>query len=88
MANPPTLTTAEDLEQANKIAPTDPTKAEELYHRILSHQTSKYGYLSITVSTNVCLLQPVHTDEPADEDALRDQETALVKLGALYRDHK
>lgn len=24
----------------------------------------------------------------ADEDALRDQETALIKLGALYRDHK
>lgn len=27
-------------------------------------------------------------DSVADEDALRDQEQALIKLGALYRDHK
>ena len=83
MASAQAMTTSQDLEQANKIAPTDPTKAEELYRGILSHQTSK-------------LLQPKpschcawnNSDDLADEDALRDQETALIKLGALYRDHK
>jgi hypothetical protein len=41
MASTQALTMSEDLEQANNIAPTDPTKAEELYRGILSHQTSK-----------------------------------------------
>ena len=41
MASAQAMTTSQDLEQANKMAPTDPTKAEELYRGILSHQTSK-----------------------------------------------
>lgn len=69
--------TSADLEQANSLASTDPTKAEELYRGILSNQTSMSSVPTL-----------YEADNSADEDALRDQETALVKLGALYRDHK
>jgi hypothetical protein len=40
MGNPPASTTAQELEEANRIAPTDAAKAEELYRGILSRQTS------------------------------------------------
>lgn len=83
MASAQAMTTSQDLEQANKIAPTDPTKAEELYRGILSHQTSKLIQPKPFRSSCVELFLRI-----ADEDALRDQETALIKLGALYRDHK
>jgi hypothetical protein len=49
MATQPVPATAEDLEQANKIASTDPTKAEELYRGILSHQTSKSSTSTLSV---------------------------------------
>jgi hypothetical protein len=39
MSTEPISKTSADLEQANSIAPTDPTKAEELYRGILSEQT-------------------------------------------------
>ena len=50
MSTEPISKTSADLEQANSIAPTDPTKAEELYRGILSEQTCMSSKIK-TVST-------------------------------------
>jgi hypothetical protein len=90
MANSPESTTAEELLQANKVASTDAAKAEELYRGILSRQTSMFSLYPLR--GREWATDPQYFDKQADsiadEDALRDQEQALIKLGALYRDHK
>ncbi|KAF7974169.1 hypothetical protein HWV62_13295 [Athelia sp. TMB] len=66
--------TEKALVEAEKNAKTNPARAEQLYKQILS---------STAESTNA--------DAPqtgAKAQSLRDQETALVKLGELYRDTK
>ena len=57
-------TLEQQLEQAQALAKSEPTRAEALYKEILK--------------------------KPASDNAeeLRHQETALVKLGELYRDQK
>lgn len=65
--------TSDLLAQAESIASSNPSRAENLYKQILNDTAA---------STS---------NETRDEESsqnLRDQETALVKLGALYRDQK
>jgi hypothetical protein len=66
------------IDQAAAESSSNPSKAEEIYRQILDSKARTV----ITFRT-----PPLHRDLRAeDEDGLRDQETALVKLGALYRD--
>jgi hypothetical protein len=67
--------TARLLEHANGLRQSDPAAAESNYRSVLSKQTSEWPDLaSLTVT--------------ADEQELKDQEAALLKLGSLYRDEK
>ncbi|ORX34352.1 hypothetical protein BD324DRAFT_609994 [Kockovaella imperatae] len=65
--------TSEALDQASSMTKSDPAKAEELYRGILSRKAARER---LTMGTGI-----------ADEDELRDQESGLVKLAGLYRDH-
>ncbi|TFK37087.1 PCI domain-containing protein [Crucibulum laeve] len=68
------MSTAELLKQAEASSSSNPKQAEQLYKRILSDASSTK-----------------EKETPTDAEAaqsLRDQETALVKLGELYRDQK
>jgi 26S proteasome regulatory subunit N6 len=67
-------TTPALLKQAESSAQSNPAQAEQLYKQILS---------STAASTNSNAPQTGEKDQ-----SLRDQETALVKLGELYRDQK
>ncbi|KAF9047153.1 PCI-domain-containing protein [Hymenopellis radicata] len=71
--SPPT--TAQLLAEADSASKTDTKRAEALYKQILSSSTS-------TPSTS---LEDVQQQKA---QTLRDQETALVNLGQLYRDQK
>ncbi|KAG5642572.1 hypothetical protein DXG03_002559 [Asterophora parasitica] len=70
---PSTPTPAELLTQAAAAAPTDPKRAEALYKRILD-------------DTAASTSNDIRTEEASQ--SLREQETALVKLGELYRDQR
>ncbi|ETW86375.1 hypothetical protein HETIRDRAFT_438720 [Heterobasidion irregulare TC 32-1] len=65
-------TTQQLLEEAQSAASTDTKRAEAIYKGILS--------AAATTASN-------HVSEERDQ-SLRDQETALVKLGELYRDNQ
>lgn len=65
-------TTQQLLEEAQSAALTDTKRAEAIYKGILS--------AAATTASN-------HVSEERDQ-SLRDQETALVKLGELYRDNQ
>lgn len=66
-------TTSQPLAEAESAVQSNPQRAEALYKQILESPPSK--------STG--------EDAQADQAAiLRDQETALVNLGKLYRDQK
>ncbi|KII89171.1 hypothetical protein PLICRDRAFT_53638 [Plicaturopsis crispa FD-325 SS-3] len=68
------MSTLSLLEEAQSIAATNPTRAEQLYKEILS---------------NTAASTSDDTPRTSERDqSLRDQETALVKLGELYRDQK
>lgn len=80
-------TSADDLlQQAEQSAKSDPKRAEQIYSDIL-------GMSSKTRCANLAHFQ---TDKPIDKEAtttetagtLRHQETALIKLGELYRDQQ
>jgi hypothetical protein len=70
------------IEQANAALPTDPRRAEKIYNQIL--QSSPCKTCRIAINHGLTLLPPA----ASDPELLRDQETALVKLGELYRDEK
>uniref|UniRef100_A0A8H7Y212 PCI domain-containing protein n=1 Tax=Psilocybe cubensis TaxID=181762 RepID=A0A8H7Y212_PSICU len=73
MASTSTSTSVSDLlARADTLAKSNPKEAEALYKQILTSTSSS------TAGTNT-------TPDPT---VLRDQETALVKLGELYRDQK
>lgn len=76
---------ATELDQANAAFTTDPARAEGLYRGILGRKAGQLKNLQ-----NVCVLQSLimYSEITDDEDGLRDQESALIKLGALYRDQK
>lgn len=75
---PPQQSIADDIVKAADLAKSDPAQAEVLYHGVLQR---KAGQLTLLYRTPELTMA-------ADEDDLRDQETALAKLGALYRDHE
>ncbi|TDL15153.1 hypothetical protein BD410DRAFT_845445 [Rickenella mellea] len=64
------------LEEAQSLQPTDPKRAEGIYHQILKQSS---GGLDA---------KKKQTDKfnPEKEQNLRNQEVALVKLWELYRD--
>lgn len=66
-------TTAELLAEAVSASKTDSNRSEALYKQILSSSTSKPS---------------PNEDNERQAQNLRDQETALVNLGQLYRDQK
>lgn len=68
--------TAVELDKAAALRQSDPAAAESSYRAILAKQTCK----------STALLP--RADNLADEHELKDQETALLKLGSLYRDEK
>lgn len=68
-------TTAQLLAEADSASKTDTTRAEALYKQILSSSTS----VPSTSSEDV---------QQQKAQTLRDQETALINLGQLYRDQK
>ena len=68
-------TTAQLLAEADSASKTDTTRAETLYKQILSSSTS----VPSTSSEDV---------QQQKAQMLRDQETALINLGQLYRDQK
>lgn len=61
------------LTQTQSLTNSDPKRAEQIYRDILN----AFGN---DVAAN--------TDDASKEQALRNQETALIKLGELYRDHR
>ncbi|KAG6841165.1 hypothetical protein C0991_001293 [Blastosporella zonata] len=61
------------LTQAAAAAPTDPARAEALYKQILADASTS---------------DDPHKGNGGNEESLRDQETALIKLGELYRDQQ
>jgi len=65
--------TADLLAQAATLAPSNPSRAENLYKQILDDTAAS--------TSN-------ETRDEANSQSLRDQETALVKLGELYRNQK
>lgn len=65
--------TAELLTQAQSLSKTDPKRAEQIFRDILN------------ASGNDAV---AGSDDVSKERALKNQETALVKLGELYRDQK
>ncbi|TDL15148.1 PCI-domain-containing protein [Rickenella mellea] len=69
----PESSTTKLLEEAQSLQPTDPKRAEGIYHQILKQSSDA---------------NKKQTDEfnPEKEQNLRNQEVALVKLGELYRD--
>ncbi|KAK0217846.1 PCI-domain-containing protein [Armillaria fumosa] len=71
-----TLTTAQLLAEADAASKTDSVRAEALYKQILTSSSSAPS----TSSKEDVQQQKTQT--------LRDQETALVNLGQLYRDQK
>ncbi len=70
-----TLTTAQLLAEADAASKTDSVRAEALYKQILTSSSSAPS----TSSKDV---------QQQKAQTLRDQETALVNLGQLYRDQK
>lgn len=79
MAQELIMDTSSGLEQADVARKNDPAKAEELYRSILA---TKAGTSTAGPS------EDQHADMAANESILKDQETALLKLGALYRDNE
>lgn len=65
--------TAGLLTEAQSLSKTDPKRAEQIFRDILN------------ASGNDAV---AGTDDASKDQALRNQETALVKLGELYRDQK
>lgn len=65
--------TAGLLTEAQLLSKTDPKRAEQILRDILN------------ASGNDAV---AGTDDASKDQALRNQETALVKLGELYRDQK
>lgn len=65
----------------------DPARAEALYKEILGTSCLR---LSSRMSLNASAASPVseHASTQAREAELRQQESALIKLGQLYRDQK
>jgi len=64
--------TAQLLKEAESVAKTDSKRAESLYKQILSSS-----------------FKPSPSEDGQQQaQTLRDQETALVNLGQLYRDQK
>ena len=78
-------TSAEPLEQA--AAPqTTPQQAEKIYQEVLSRRTASPS-LQAASSLFLAATPPNITPE-AHAQILREQETALLKLGTLYRDQQ
>lgn len=102
--------------EAGRVAPSDPTRAEELYRGVLSRKAGESAFFGRPWGVGaqetrdleeIFTLLDGHKSRgsvfqnallefegqhklmiSADEDDLRDQEVALGKLGALYRDHE
>jgi len=68
--------TATELDRADALRKSDPTKAESSYRAILSRKAG-----GSTLDSTGRVLTSL-----ADEGELKDQETALLNLGTLYRD--
>ena len=84
-----TTTTSELLLQAEKLTLTNPQEAESVYKQILSTTTCPSPSLPFFFSRDKHERLAISNDDPEDQSRhLRDQETALVKLGELYRDQK
>lgn len=86
-----TMTTRQLLAQAESLKSTDWKKSEVLYKQIL--QDTGQSLLPLAFHLIQTFFIVAFTSEDASRDAeqsqgLRDQETALVKLGELYRDQK
>ncbi|KAF9459082.1 proteasome regulatory particle subunit [Collybia nuda] len=71
-SSPSSPSSSEILARAESCLKSDPRTAERLYREVL-------------VGT---ALGPATTNEPENTQKLRDQESALVKLGELYRDER
>lgn len=76
------------LEEAEKLSSTDPRKAATLYQEILSKQCSARVVASFKYSSLVAYCTDGQVRRKEGDDILKYQETALVKLGELYRDLK
>ncbi|KAH6901704.1 proteasome regulatory particle subunit [Coprinopsis sp. MPI-PUGE-AT-0042] len=72
MASSTTPSTSELIQQADALVSKEPKKAEEVYKQVLG----------------VAKPSSSNTDASVQTQLLRDQETALVKLGEIYRDQK
>ncbi|KAG6915136.1 hypothetical protein DXG01_013100 [Tephrocybe rancida] len=73
MTPPTTPTPSDPLTRAAALAPTDPAGAERVYKQILEDTAGSTKDDSRTEESN---------------QGLREQETALIKLGELYRDQQ
>jgi 26S proteasome regulatory subunit N6 len=79
--------TQELLAQAKSAASSNPKKAEEIYKQILSDKAGKpIDVLFLTNQADSFLASS--SRETRDEQIIKEQETALVSLGELYRDQK
>ena len=79
-----TIDTAKLITEADAVIKTDPRKAEGLYKQVLA-APKRQSLLSVGNWTRT---DSISYAIVASEEALRDQEAALVKLGYLYRDEK
>lgn len=85
------MSSAELLQEAESSITKDPQHAERLYKQILDNSTgvfSAIASMSSTVSSHIASAGAAQMVENAQSQNLRDQETALLKLGELYRDQK
>ena len=91
MASASTSGAAAYISEADSLFKTDPRKAESLYRKVLQVPKGVCPHAVLAhphTSVNVPRLFSVPNMLLGSEDALRDPEYALVKLGQLYRDEK
>lgn len=78
------------LEKANAIAASDPSQAEQLYKQILKDKAGESWIPSEAPrsqprwSIDTCNTVR-YSVRSANDEQLREQETALLKLGGLYK---
>jgi hypothetical protein len=76
------------LEEAESLTANSPSKAEAIYKQILNTPLGMVARRIPRTDSLPTLIASKTTDDQEKEKQLRDQETALVQLGKLYRDQK